>query len=524
MMKKLLLADDSITIQKVVGIIFATEDYQLLVTDDGDSALQKALEEVPDLVIADISMPGKNGYELCAAIKNEPKLAGTSVLLLPGAFEHFDEAKAQEVNADGWLTKPFESQALLDKVAQLLEAAPLRKESSAAGEDVADQAASAESGIDDAVLGLDAADELEPEPLADEDDSSDDIWDAVSFEEEDLGEEDASTVTSAVDLAFAAEDLSDDMAVEEDLPAGAAEEESFSPPAQPDLPEEDVFESEEPSPVVEEEPALISPDVDDSDVFAESADIGFSIDREEEPEFVESPEETEDNDGTYDFGGTEETFELSEDDVVSELTDVTEEDTVEEDFILSDEPAEELEEEIYDLGKTPEDEVLDLSEEEILDEEEFEPLATDSGDADESFFEPPEDVEEGEEDDSETLTADLESGRAEEIFVADLSENEEDSGEEDSETAMAEDDGFYFDAAAEEKAGGQSGGSSLEEAERQLQQLSEEELKEVVGKVAGPIIEKLANELLEQIAWEVVPDLAESLIREEIRKIQQVED
>ncbi|MCK4691445.1 MAG: response regulator, partial [Desulfuromonadales bacterium] len=120
MMKKLLLADDSITIQKVIGIIFATEDYQLLISDNGDEAFNKALDEYPDLVIADISMPGKDGFELCQAIKSEPRLAHTSVLLLPGTFEHFDEARVQTVGADGWLTKPFESQALLDKVAQLL--------------------------------------------------------------------------------------------------------------------------------------------------------------------------------------------------------------------------------------------------------------------------------------------------------------------------------------------------------------------------------------------------------------------
>ncbi|MCK5825794.1 MAG: response regulator, partial [Desulfuromusa sp.] len=135
MMKKLLLADDSITIQKVVGIILSTEGYQLEITDDGDRAFTKALEEVPDLVIADISMPGKDGFELCRAIKSEPTLANTSVLLLPGVFDHFDETKAGDVCADGWLTKPFESQALLDKVAQLLEAEPVQIAGTAVPED-----------------------------------------------------------------------------------------------------------------------------------------------------------------------------------------------------------------------------------------------------------------------------------------------------------------------------------------------------------------------------------------------------
>ena len=86
MMKKLLLADDSITIQKVVGIIFSTEEYQLEMTDDGNSAFNKALEEIPDLVIADISMPGKDGFELCRAIKSEPSLSNSNDLkILPSA-------------------------------------------------------------------------------------------------------------------------------------------------------------------------------------------------------------------------------------------------------------------------------------------------------------------------------------------------------------------------------------------------------------------------------------------------------
>ena len=86
MSRKLLLADDSITIQKVIQIIFAHEDYELTITDNGDSALTQAHEIKPDLVIADISMPGKNGYELCDAIKQSSDLQDTPVLLLAGSF------------------------------------------------------------------------------------------------------------------------------------------------------------------------------------------------------------------------------------------------------------------------------------------------------------------------------------------------------------------------------------------------------------------------------------------------------
>jgi CheY-like chemotaxis protein len=70
----LLLADDSITIQKVVGIIFANEDYELVVVDNGDSALEKAREIYPDVMLVDAVMPGKSGYEVCEEVRRDPLL------------------------------------------------------------------------------------------------------------------------------------------------------------------------------------------------------------------------------------------------------------------------------------------------------------------------------------------------------------------------------------------------------------------------------------------------------------------
>lgn len=120
MKKRLLLADDSVTIQKVVQITFSHDDYELTVVDNGDAAYEKARSLRPDLVLADVFMPGKNGYELCAAIKNDPNLALVPVLLLTGTFEPFDEAKAKSVGADRWIAKPFESQTLIACVEELL--------------------------------------------------------------------------------------------------------------------------------------------------------------------------------------------------------------------------------------------------------------------------------------------------------------------------------------------------------------------------------------------------------------------
>lgn len=123
MAKKILLADDSITIQKVIGLTFANEDVQLTVVDNGDEAVIKAKEIVPDLIIADVVMPGKDGYEVAYTVKHDPQLQHIPVLLLTGTFETFDEAMAKKVGADGFITKPFESQALIDKVNELISGA-----------------------------------------------------------------------------------------------------------------------------------------------------------------------------------------------------------------------------------------------------------------------------------------------------------------------------------------------------------------------------------------------------------------
>ncbi|TAN61251.1 response regulator [bacterium] len=120
MPKKILLADDSITIQKVITITFATEDYDIIIVGDGNSAVKKAKELKPDLILADVSMPGKSGYEVCEAIKSDPVLRHIPVMLLAGTFEPLNKAEAERVKSDDSIVKPFESQELIEKVATLL--------------------------------------------------------------------------------------------------------------------------------------------------------------------------------------------------------------------------------------------------------------------------------------------------------------------------------------------------------------------------------------------------------------------
>jgi CheY-like chemotaxis protein len=90
----LLLADDSVTIQRVIELTFADEDIQVTAVSDGEQAIQCLETAPPDIVLADIGMPGRNGYEVARFIKQSPKLAHIPVVLLTGAFEPVDQARA----------------------------------------------------------------------------------------------------------------------------------------------------------------------------------------------------------------------------------------------------------------------------------------------------------------------------------------------------------------------------------------------------------------------------------------------
>jgi CheY-like chemotaxis protein len=120
MPKKLLLADDSVTIQRVIELTFSGEDVQVLAVSDGEEAIARIAAEKPDIILADIGMPKRNGYEVSAFVKGRPDLAHIPVLLLAGAFEPVDEAKAKEAGCDGVLVKPFEPQHVIARVRELL--------------------------------------------------------------------------------------------------------------------------------------------------------------------------------------------------------------------------------------------------------------------------------------------------------------------------------------------------------------------------------------------------------------------
>lgn len=117
---KLLLADDSLTIQKVIEFVLARENFEIKAVNDGEQALQALESFNPDIVLADIEMPKLNGYQLCEKIKNNKATAHIPVILLVGAFEEFNEEYAKSVFADDSIVKPFESQELISKVKSLI--------------------------------------------------------------------------------------------------------------------------------------------------------------------------------------------------------------------------------------------------------------------------------------------------------------------------------------------------------------------------------------------------------------------
>lgn len=121
--RKLLLADDSETVQKVVNLTFELEGIEVVTFGDGDSAMSQFSAVAPDVVLADVNMPGLDGYQICQNIKSDDATKDTPVILLVGSFEPFDEQKAMQVGADDYLTKPFQSiRQLVSKVNELLSA------------------------------------------------------------------------------------------------------------------------------------------------------------------------------------------------------------------------------------------------------------------------------------------------------------------------------------------------------------------------------------------------------------------
>lgn len=118
---KILLVDESVTVQKIITLAFSDEGVDVVTLDNGNEAIARLQYLRPALVLADVSTPGKNGYEVCDYIKHQESLSDIPVVLLVPAFETYNEERARQVGADLHLTKPFQSiRSLVATVKQLM--------------------------------------------------------------------------------------------------------------------------------------------------------------------------------------------------------------------------------------------------------------------------------------------------------------------------------------------------------------------------------------------------------------------
>jgi DNA-binding response OmpR family regulator len=124
----LLIADDEVDIHRIIQAALEGRDYRVLDAYDGDEALEKAIVEKPDMVVLDVMMPGLNGWELARYFRSKPEFKRMGILILTGIGETLNELTSPLYGADAYLDKPFEIDALLDSVDQVIAAVKKRDE------------------------------------------------------------------------------------------------------------------------------------------------------------------------------------------------------------------------------------------------------------------------------------------------------------------------------------------------------------------------------------------------------------
>ena len=120
--KTLIIADDEPTIRLLVSSILG-KSYNVLTADNGQEVLDTVSQNKPDLILMDIMMPTMDGYSACASLKKDPRTADIPVVMLTGVGHELNKVLAEQMGADGYITKPFNSQDLKDMVKKHLSAA-----------------------------------------------------------------------------------------------------------------------------------------------------------------------------------------------------------------------------------------------------------------------------------------------------------------------------------------------------------------------------------------------------------------
>jgi|YelNatPaOPRAMG01_1025707.scaffolds.fasta_scaffold00024_23 DNA-binding response OmpR family regulator len=120
-MKKILIIEDEEAIRFILEKRLSDAGYFVISAEDGIEGLNKLRKENPDLIVLDLMLPGLDGYQICSLIKRDRRYAHIPVLILTARIQQKDYEMAMAVGADAFLTKPFESQVLLNKIAELLK-------------------------------------------------------------------------------------------------------------------------------------------------------------------------------------------------------------------------------------------------------------------------------------------------------------------------------------------------------------------------------------------------------------------
>lgn len=120
--KKILIADDEENIVISLEFLMKREGFEVLVAGDGEEALSRIRADAPDLVLLDVMMPKKTGFEVCQEVRADPELAKTRILMLTAKGRDAEVAKGMGMGADAYMTKPFSTKDLVDQVHALLGA------------------------------------------------------------------------------------------------------------------------------------------------------------------------------------------------------------------------------------------------------------------------------------------------------------------------------------------------------------------------------------------------------------------
>lgn len=119
-MKKVLICDDEPHILESVAYVARKEGYAVLTAENGEDALKLARQEKPGLVLLDLNMPIKSGYQVCEEIKGDPEMKGIYIIMLTAKGQESDRAKGVAAGADEYITKPFSPRKLRQRLTEIL--------------------------------------------------------------------------------------------------------------------------------------------------------------------------------------------------------------------------------------------------------------------------------------------------------------------------------------------------------------------------------------------------------------------